>query len=139
MEWELSSPVWSTSTGIGLRDQEIQVSHSTDHCSTHSAGGSPTFAGTCPQLSKRVLGELPLPPQPVLQEYHILNTSRYRGPQVVMRTAVRSASCQSLHDGAGEVLYGHVGCHLICKSGLIGISPSRWAWKLAQIVRLKLG
>jgi hypothetical protein len=89
------------------------VSHSTGRSSTHSAGGSPTFAGTCPQLSKRVPGELPPPPQPVLQEYHILNTSRYRVPRVVMRTTVGSGSGQSLHNGAGQVLYGRVGCHPI--------------------------
>jgi len=42
-----------------------------------------------------VLAELPLPPQPVLQVYLILNTSRYLKPWIVTRAALRSRCRQS--------------------------------------------
>jgi len=57
-----------------------------------------------------VPGDLPLPPQPVLQAYFILNAGRYRRPWVVTRETLGSRCRQSLQNGAGEVLNARVDC-----------------------------
>jgi hypothetical protein len=53
LEWEISSPVWSSSTAIGLRDLGIRVSRPTGRSSTHWAGWSPTSEGGWNRLSER--------------------------------------------------------------------------------------
>jgi hypothetical protein len=58
-----------------------------------------------------VLGDLPPPPQPVLQAYLVLNTSRYHGPCIVTWATLGSRCGKSLQNGAGEVLNARVDCH----------------------------
>jgi hypothetical protein len=60
-----------------------------------------------------VPGDLPPPPQPVLQAYFILNADRYRRPRVVTWATLGSRCRQSLQDGAGEVLNACGDCHPI--------------------------
>jgi hypothetical protein len=50
-----------------------------------------------------VPGDLPPSPQPGLQAYFIQNTSQCLG-RVTVRARLRSRSCQSPQDDAGEVL-----------------------------------
>ena len=56
-------------------------------------------------------GDLPLPTQPVLQAYVILNAVRYRKPWVVTRATFGSRSRQSLQNGAEEVLNERFDCY----------------------------
>jgi len=56
---------------------------------------------------------LPLPPQPALQAYPILNASWYRKPWVVTRATLGSSSSQSLQEGAGEILNSRVDYHTV--------------------------
>ena len=58
-------------------------------------------------------GDLPMPPQPVLQAYFVLNASRYRRPWVVTWATFGSRCRQSLQDGAGVILNACVDCHPI--------------------------
>jgi hypothetical protein len=60
-----------------------------------------------------VPGDLPPPPQPVLQAYFIFNAGRYRRPWVVTWATFWSRCRQSLQDGAGKVLNACVDCHPI--------------------------
>jgi len=60
-----------------------------------------------------VPGDRPLPPQPVLQAYFILNANRYRGPWVVTRLTLESGHCQSLQNYAGDVFNARLDSHLI--------------------------
>jgi len=60
-----------------------------------------------------VPGDLPTPPQPVLQAYFFLNASRYRRPWVVTWATFGSRYRQSLQDGAGKILNACVDCHPI--------------------------
>ena len=60
-----------------------------------------------------VAGEVPGPPQPILQMYLILNTVTYRRPWVVTRARLGSSRCQRLQNGAGVVLNERVDSHLI--------------------------
>ena len=60
-----------------------------------------------------VPGDLPPPPQPVLQSYLILNASRYRRLCVVTRATLGSRRSQSLQKGDREVLNSRVHCHLV--------------------------
>jgi hypothetical protein len=46
--------------------------------------------------------ELPLPPKAVLQAYLILNTSRYRRPQVCTRSTLGSGHLEGPTDGTGQ-------------------------------------
>ena len=60
-----------------------------------------------------VPGDLPLPPQPVLQVYFILNAGRNRRPRVVTPGPLGSRCRQSLRNCAGEFLNIRVDCHPI--------------------------
>ena len=60
-----------------------------------------------------VPGDLPLPLQLVLNAYLILNASRYRRLRVVTQATLGSRCCQSLQNGAGEVINARVDCHLV--------------------------
>jgi len=51
-----------------------------------------------------VPGDLPPPPQSVIQAYVILNASRNLMPWVVMQATLGSRRCKNLQNGAGEVL-----------------------------------
>jgi len=64
-------------------------------------------------LQSGVPADLPLPPPPVLQVNLVLNTGRYRGPWVVTRATLGSLRCQSLQNGAGDVLNVCVDSHLV--------------------------
>jgi len=55
--------------------------------------------------------DLPLPPQPDLQAFLILNASRYHKPWVATRASLGNTSCQSVQNGAGEFLNAFVDCH----------------------------
>ena len=58
-----------------------------------------------------VPGDLPIPPQPVLQVYFILNAGWYRKPWVVARATLGNICRQNLHNSAGKVLNSRVDCH----------------------------
>jgi hypothetical protein len=62
-------------------------------------------------LQNEVPGDLPLPAQPVLQAYFILNARWYRRPWVGTRATFWSRCRHSLQDVAGEVLDARVDCH----------------------------
>ena len=60
-----------------------------------------------------VPGDLPLPPQSVLQAYFVLNAGRYRMLWVITWAKFGSRCRQSLQDGAGKILNACVDCHPI--------------------------
>jgi len=60
-----------------------------------------------------VPGDLPPPPQPVLQAYFVLNAGRYRRPWDITWATFGSRCRQRLQDGAGEILNACVDCHPI--------------------------
>jgi hypothetical protein len=71
--------------------------------------------------------------QPFLQAYNIMNTSYYRGSQVITRRllgveAVRAFITVVPERFSMQVLIATT----LCTSRLIEILPSRWTWKLAQ-------
>jgi hypothetical protein len=65
-------------------------------------------------FQSRVPCELPLPPKPVLQAYVILNTSRYRRPQVCTRSTLGSGHLEDPTDGTGQTPDTRVNACLIC-------------------------
>jgi hypothetical protein len=58
-----------------------------------------------------VPGDLPPPPQPVLQAYLVPNTSRYRGSWVVTWATLGIKCGKSLQNGTGNVHNARVDCH----------------------------
>ena len=57
--------------------------------------------------------DLSPPPQPVLKAYFVLIAGRYQRPWVITWATFGSRCCQSLQDGAGEILNPCVQCHPI--------------------------
>jgi len=85
-------------------------------------------------------GDLQMLTQPFLQVYHILNTSWYRGPQVITRRLLRVEAVRAFITVVSDRFSMHVLiATTLCKSRLIGILSSRWAWKSAQSMGLKSG
>ena len=62
-------------------------------------------------FQSEVPGDLPTPPQPVLQAYFVLHASWYRRPWVVTLETFGNRCCQSLQDGVGEIVNTCVDCH----------------------------
>jgi hypothetical protein len=60
---------------------------------------------------------LPLPPQPVLQAYFILNTSEQRWPRVGRGSTLGSRYRCGLLDGTGQLLDALVDCLLVVYRG----------------------
>jgi hypothetical protein len=73
--------------------------------------GQPPLQAVDLGFQSRVPGDLPTPPQPVLQAYPVLNSIRYRRPWETMRTTLRCRSLQLFPKGVGEVLNERVHCH----------------------------
>jgi hypothetical protein len=80
--------------------------------------------------------DLPLPPQPVLQAYFVLNTSGERGPRVGTRSTLGSGCRCGLLECACQLLNALVGCLIVvlprdspgvCNQVKPGMQPSPFA------------
>jgi hypothetical protein len=90
---------------FGLRDPSVVLHWSFLHSSWQ-------VTNLCRHLTS-VPGDLPLPPQSILQAYCVLNASWNWGPWVATRATLGSRCCQSLHNGDGDVLNARVDSYLI--------------------------
>ena len=89
------------------------MSHSTGRSSTLEPASHRPLQAVYLGFQSGVSGDLPPPPQPVLQAYFILNAGRYRRPWVITWATYGSRFHQSLQDCAGEILNTCVDCHPI--------------------------
>jgi hypothetical protein len=73
--------------------------------------------------------ELPVPPKPIIQEYLILNTSRYRSPWVCTRSTFGSGYPEGPTDGTGQTPDPRVDACLIRVERM---TFSRHAWNFDE-------
>jgi hypothetical protein len=118
MKREIASPALSSSTVTGPRYTRIPAHAPLAVPPLIQLVGHRPLEAVDPHFQSGVPRDLPLPTQPSLQAYFILNTSGKRGPWVGTWSAPWSRCCYGILDGAGHLFDSLVNCPLVDRHGI---------------------